>query len=1222
MDESPATIDGRYRIHRRLGRGGMGSVYRVEDLASGRTLALKQVGGSGETTTQEPRAQLRFRREYHCLAHLRHPRIVEVDRFGQDAAGAYYTMELLDGEDLKDVGRMPWRRACAVLRDVAAGLAFLHARGWLHRDLAPRNVRCTSDGRAKLIDFGLLATVGVVGEVAGTPTSIAPEVRRRLPLDDRTDLYGLGTLAYWVLTGRFPYPARELSQLEAAWRHPASPPSVHAPDVPAALDELVLALCCLDPLGRPSSAAEVIDRLQAIADLPRDPDLEVTEGYLASAAMVGREREMELLRGCVKEAAGGHGRAVCIEAESGTGKSRLLDEVALEASLVGMLGVAARCDGSRWRSYEVVHEIVRQAATVAPQTARAIDRGVASIVARVFGDLEDRLGVVAPSAPVGEPAEERMRIQGALADWLVAFARARPLAIAIDDVQRCDEASAAVLAALARRAADVPLLITVARRTGEPLRAPKPVQALAKADLRLGLGGLEREAIEALVRSLFGDVPHAGRLAAWLHEASGGSPLHCNELLRGLVDGGTVRLVDGLWVIPMDVAGQRAAPELAHAMDTRVAGLSATARSLAEVLAVRGQEIELGELTAVADEEREDDVFSALDELVARSVLVGADDRFAFRHDGLREAVLRGLDDARARGLHLRLARRLQAEADAAVHEGRIGWHLHAAGELEEASGYLRRAGTRLFHAQALGDCVAPLEAALQILVSRDAPVHERLEPLFMLVAAGWISDRAAGLRHMDAAISAWRQHGGVALADRLGHVVGRHVALVLALLWASVVWIATPRARRGPSPVAAVTVFAITAGYAAGLVYANHDLPRLRALVDLTRPLAVFSSRIVYASHLGMSAFPDLLLGRLGDARAKLERVLHIVRHDRLSPVGDFERRFAEAGILSLIGQIQVTNHAPELDATIRAMEALDLRYYELVAGTTRVTDLRFRGREREAAALERELEGASIQLGSWSTDVQLVLFGHPPFGMWGDLINLKRAIDALEHLVQEGFDYRARLRMTRGDYHRARGELDLARDHYRAALKLLDRDEALTRPWIMVGLAEAELQAGDPAEALRWGETARRMAVDPRTPQASVELRSQRVLALAEHALGRSADAIRRLAPAIERAQSLHATAAAGLLHEARARIALGVEDHASFHLHAADASRWLRGTGNPSLVAIVQRLQEAASASRSGGGRIDDVADDDAVTSVSKVSSHSRDADPDELPMGTVP
>src|SRR5262249_40842979 len=146
----------------------------------------------------------------------------------------YYTLELLDGQDLHDLDRVAVPRACELLRDVASALAFLHARRLLHRDLAARNVRCTSDGRAKLMDFGVLATAGIAGEVAGTPPFVAPEAMHGRPLDHRYDLYGLGALAYRILTGRHAYPALALDELEAAWRHRPPPPSQLVADIPPA----------------------------------------------------------------------------------------------------------------------------------------------------------------------------------------------------------------------------------------------------------------------------------------------------------------------------------------------------------------------------------------------------------------------------------------------------------------------------------------------------------------------------------------------------------------------------------------------------------------------------------------------------------------------------------------------------------------------------------------------------------------------------------------------------------------------------------------------------------------------------------------------------------------------------------------------------------------------------------------------------------------------------
>jgi tetratricopeptide (TPR) repeat protein len=1188
-------IGGRYRVLGMLGRGGMGRVLRVEDDSTGRLLALKQATERKNDDDERERAQLRFRREFHSLARLRHPRIVQVFEFGLDDSGAFYTMELLDGVDLKEAGRLDWREACRVLRDVAGALAFLHARGLLHRDLAPRNIRYTADGRAKLIDFGLLASVGVSTEIAGTPAFIAPENLRGLPLDGRTDLYALGALGYWVSTGRHPYPARALGELERLWRQSPPPPSEIVDDVPPAFDELIASLLCLDPLGRPASAAEVIDRLQATADLPADPDIAVTEGYLASATMVGRRREIEVLRGCVSEAAQGHGRSVLVEAASGTGKSRLLRELGLEAQLAGARVLSASGNDGRRGSYGVLHQLVRAATEVAPEAIRELDRDHASVVARVFPDLRARLGEVRVVHPVAEPAEERMRIQRSLTRWLLELTTVLPVTVLVDDVQRCDEASAAVLASLARYAPAYGLLLTCALRTGEMVRAPAAIEALGGADLRLRLSGLALEEIEVLVRSLFGDVPHTTRLARWMHQRTGGSPLHCTELARMLVETDVIRYVDGVWVLPMDVAADAAPPELTRAMDERIATLGEDAREVAAVLAVVGGRIELATCRALtADTLDEPALFAALDELVAQSVLVSDGDGFEFRHDGLREAVLRGLDGEKERSLHRCVGEFLAAAGLDETHEAEIGWHLHRGGDETRGAGYLERAGKRMFAVQALSDCIAPLETALATLEQAEVPRARLLELRFMLVAAGWISDRRAGLRHMMPAIEAYRAHAGIDTAERLGRFVGLHLGFLLGLAWTMLRWIATPRSRRGPSPIDAMSTFAVTVGYACGLLYANHDLEGLHHMIDVVRPMGVMRGRMPHAAYVGIRAFPDLLMGRLGPARHKLDYVLETLQRDRLTPMGEFERRFSEAGIHSLIAQIQIANLDLEVDETIEAMRRLDLRYYDLVAETTRAVTLRFRGEEREARAVEAELEAVSLQLGSWSTDVQLVLFGHPPHGMFGDIVALKRMVDALERLVNEGFDYRARLAMTRGELHRARGEYDEACEAFEQAIELLHAEERLTRQWILSGLAEARLAAGDAEAAETRALAALRHAEDPDEGQQCVRLRASRVLALAEAALGRPHPAISRLDETVRLAEEVRSPAAAGLAHEARARIALAQGDTATYRLHSERAAAHLRPTGNAALIGILERLLDAGAHKAAVSGEAAEAAD----------------------------
>jgi serine/threonine protein kinase len=189
-------------------------------------------------------------------------------------------MELLDGSDLRELAPIGYRRACRYIRDVASSLGLLHARRLLHRDLSPRNVRVTSDERCKLIDFGGLRGFGIPHLVVGTPPCVPPEALHHAQLDQRSDLYALGALAYFLLTGRHAYPAREMAVLPDAWRMHPRPPSVvvaalgreDLAAVPSDLDELVMGLLTLNPLGRPATAAEVIDRLTLIGGLDRESD--------------------------------------------------------------------------------------------------------------------------------------------------------------------------------------------------------------------------------------------------------------------------------------------------------------------------------------------------------------------------------------------------------------------------------------------------------------------------------------------------------------------------------------------------------------------------------------------------------------------------------------------------------------------------------------------------------------------------------------------------------------------------------------------------------------------------------------------------------------------------------------------------------------------------------------------------------------------------------------
>ena len=226
--EVPARI-GPYRVVRPLARGGMAAVFEVEEPETGRRFAAKLLGRRGMAST-------RFRREYRALTRMNHPNIVRVYRFGiADGDQPYITMELLDGVPAQVHAKASGRpgskeRTAEVVRItvcIADALAYLHARGIIHRDLKSSNVLVMSDGSVKLLDFGTAHLqrggdeITSHGEFVGTFAYASPEQLKGEEVDSRSDVYSFGVLFYRLLTGKRPFEApQEVGARNRPWSEP------------------------------------------------------------------------------------------------------------------------------------------------------------------------------------------------------------------------------------------------------------------------------------------------------------------------------------------------------------------------------------------------------------------------------------------------------------------------------------------------------------------------------------------------------------------------------------------------------------------------------------------------------------------------------------------------------------------------------------------------------------------------------------------------------------------------------------------------------------------------------------------------------------------------------------------------------------------------------------------------------------------------------------------
>ncbi len=259
-------IAGRYRVVGLLGRGGMGEVYRADDLELSQSVALKFIG---RAFAGRPDMLERFRAEVRNARGVSHPNVCRVYDIGEVDGQTFLSMEYVDGEDLatllKRIGRLPRAKADEVARQLCAGLAAAHDRGVIHRDLKPSNVMIDGEGRVRLTDFGLAVRLedGGGAEVAGTPAYMAPEQFDGRAITVQTDLYAAGLILYETYTGRRALDAATFD----GWRTQHSQIVPRSPDeLERDVDEPVARAIqrCLekDPARRPRSA------LQLAASLP------------------------------------------------------------------------------------------------------------------------------------------------------------------------------------------------------------------------------------------------------------------------------------------------------------------------------------------------------------------------------------------------------------------------------------------------------------------------------------------------------------------------------------------------------------------------------------------------------------------------------------------------------------------------------------------------------------------------------------------------------------------------------------------------------------------------------------------------------------------------------------------------------------------------------------------------------------------------------------------
>jgi eukaryotic-like serine/threonine-protein kinase len=467
MSATIASLQQRYEELSVLGRGGAGTVYLVRDRETGDRLALKRLLHADENSLQ------RLKREFRALAGLHHPSLVKLYELSQDDTSAFFTMEYLDGEDLKshldraanDNGHIA--RVLAVFQQLAAAVSALHTAGMLHRDLKPSNVMVCS-GRVVMLDFGIAIELGAGAATisqdklsSGTPAYMAPEQISGQHLGEPNDWYAFGAMLYEALSGCLPIEGTLAQLLTRKLQQDPTPIEQLVPELPESVSELCMSLLSRDPQARPNGerVLQVLRGHTGVETASTSLSPNSRSKTEAELSLFGRDRELAALWDAFRKVQAGECAVVHVSGESGSGKSLLLHHFCDDIARAGFLASEMQPLVLRSRCYEretlpfkaldgamdaLVSHLAREPDVV---VSHALPRNLLALT-QLFPALKSlpatRQLLVKERLPASM-SQARSQAEAALHDLLHRLGQRRPLVLWIDDLQWGDRDSIGIM---------------------------------------------------------------------------------------------------------------------------------------------------------------------------------------------------------------------------------------------------------------------------------------------------------------------------------------------------------------------------------------------------------------------------------------------------------------------------------------------------------------------------------------------------------------------------------------------------------------------------------------------------------------------------------------------------------------------------------------------------------------------------------------------------------
>jgi len=780
-----------YEILEEIGRGGMGTVYKAKDTALDRIVALKFL--SQQFAEKNPVATARFRKEAQAVAKLNSPHVVTIHRVSEVEGVPFIVMEYVEGRELREY--LPKERpqlpeVTRILVQICLALENAHSHRILHRDIKPENILVTDEGIAKVMDFGIarlsdIASLTDTGELVGTAAYMSPEQALGESIDERSDLYSLGVVAYEMLTGRLPFEAPNLVSLVSKKTTESPPmPSEIGLEVPPDLESLVMRALERDPDLRPASAREMREALERLS-APPSPGLPRGDSGIATGSalprkkpsphqapfqpvMVARDEELKVIADCLDRAAAGRGGTVLVSGETGSGKTIFLEECARVGESKGCIVLRGSClfEDSAVPYFPYVaalRDFLRGDRSARHKGRRERVKAFIRKHSPALGVfmpyletvIEKSTTVIGEESPVpqsGDAQSGRERIFSGISELLDEISGLAPVLLVLDDLQWVDPSSLQLFHYVGRVARSMKLLTVASYRNEELGRSgasdkhslSAAMKRMRREDLleEIKLDRLSKADFGRLLKSLLSNHRFTQGFVDFLYQQTAGNPLFTKEMLKTMKEEGIIQFELGAWHCKKEPSRTALPRKILDAVERRIDRLEPQERAVLECASVQGESFSSEVLGYVLKADRLE-LLRTLQRLERDHQIITFSERdYRFTQPMVWECLYKGISDELRQEYHLtvgeHLERKHKPNLDPVLYK--LAEHFYKARDYARALPYLERSYEHASKVYAYEEALIYLQRALQAVERMEAEVELQDKELALRKEVGRVS--------------------------------------------------------------------------------------------------------------------------------------------------------------------------------------------------------------------------------------------------------------------------------------------------------------------------------------------------------------------------------------------------------------------------------------------------------------------------------------------------